>query len=136
MMPWQCWPFYGNCDIKNHSTSVPHMLFFLHACILNHSLYCTDSYLLHIGVCVVGNRSHRHNADSQKIGRHNRMSDKNVCRLRGRQTHLPTLPAKFGGGSCVDARWNYCTIPTLGNPRGGSFRSRPSPNRGKAVLII
>jgi hypothetical protein len=54
----------------------------------------TDSYV-HVGLCV-GNRSHRHDADSRKIGRHNRMSptcrddisdmsatDKNVCRLRG-----------------------------------------------------
>jgi hypothetical protein len=54
----------------------------------------TDSYV-HVGVCV-GNRSHRHDTDSRKIGRHNRMSpmcrddisdmsatDKCVCRLRG-----------------------------------------------------
>jgi hypothetical protein len=54
----------------------------------------TDSYV-DVGV-FVGNRSHRHDADSQKIGRHNRMlstcrddisdksaTDKNVCCLRG-----------------------------------------------------
>jgi hypothetical protein len=27
------------------------------------------------------------------------------------------------GGGCVDARWNYCTIPTVGNLRGRSFLS-------------
>ncbi len=58
--------------------------------------YCisTDSYV-YAGVCV-GGRSRRHDADSLKIGQHNRMSptcradivdmlatDKNVCRLRG-----------------------------------------------------
>jgi hypothetical protein len=57
-------------------------------------LISTDSYI-HLRMCV-GNRSHRHDADSQKIGRHNRMSltcrddisdmsatDKSVCHLRG-----------------------------------------------------
>ena len=57
-------------------------------------LISTDSYV-HVGLCA-GNRSHRHDADSRKIGRHNRMSptyrddisdmlatDKNVCRLTG-----------------------------------------------------
>ena len=84
MMPWQCWPFYGNCDISFRS--VPH-------CSTMHE-YSTDSYV-HVGKCV-GNRSRRHDANSQKNGRHNIMSptcrddisnmsatDKNVCRLRG-----------------------------------------------------
>ncbi len=57
-------------------------------------LISTDSYV-YAGVCV-GGRSHRHDANSLKIGQHNRMSptcwsdivdmsatDKNVCRLRG-----------------------------------------------------
>ena len=71
-------------------------------------LVSTNSYT-HVGVCV-GNRSNRHDADSQKNGRHNRMSptcrddisdmsatDKNVCRLRGvaDRQHLLTLPAKL-----------------------------------------
>ncbi len=56
--------------------------------------YSIDSYV-HAGKCV-GNRSRRHDADSQKKERHKRMSptcrddisdmsatDKNVCRLRG-----------------------------------------------------
>jgi hypothetical protein len=31
------------------------------------------------------------------------------------------------GGSCVDAQRNYCTIPTVGNLRGGSFLFLPEP---------
>ena len=58
-------------------------------------LISTDSYE-HVGVCVGNRRSHQHDADSQKNGRHNRMlptcwddisdmsaTDKNVCHLRG-----------------------------------------------------
>ena len=37
------------------------------------------------------------------------------------------------GGSCVDARQNYFTIPTVGNLQGGGFSPRPNPYRGKAV---
>ena len=31
------------------------------------------------------------------------------------------------GGSCVDAQRNYCTIPTIGNLRGGSYLFPPEP---------
>jgi hypothetical protein len=68
--------------------------FFLSLRVCCDYLINTDSYV-HVGVCV-GNRSHRHDADSQKISRHNRMSptcrddisdmsttDKNVYRLTG-----------------------------------------------------
>jgi hypothetical protein len=76
-------------DVK--SEWMPIFLIFLVCCDY---LICTDSYF-HVGVCA-GNRSYRHDANSRKIGRHNRMSptcrddisdmsvtDKNVCRLRG-----------------------------------------------------
>lgn len=62
---------------------------------------------MHSGVCV-GYRSHQHETDSQKIGRHDRMSPTlgQHCQLVGdrqrclsfegwsRQTQIPTLPAK------------------------------------------
>ncbi len=38
------------------------------------------------------------------------------------------------GGSCVGARWNLFTIPTVENLRGGSvFCSCPNPYSGKVV---
>ncbi len=70
----------------------------------------TDSYV-YAGVCV-DSRSHRHDADSLKIGRHNRMlpmcrvdifdilaTDKNVCPLRGgadrhKSQHCQPRPAQ------------------------------------------
>ena len=67
-------------------------LFYIFVCC--DYLVSTNSYV-YVGMCV-GIRSHRHDADSRKIGRFNRMSptcrddisdmsatDKNVCRLRG-----------------------------------------------------
>ncbi len=76
-------------------------------------LISTDFYI-YAGVCV-GGRSHRHNADSLKIGRHNRMSltcradivdmlatEKNVCHLRGgadRHKSQHCQPSHFDTGS-------------------------------------
>jgi len=37
------------------------------------------------------------------------------------------------GGSCVGARRNSSTIPTIENLRGGSFSFLPEPYSGKAV---
>ena len=39
------------------------------------------------------------------------------------------------GGSCADAQWNYCTIPTIGNIWGGSFLSLARALMGKAVKL-
>jgi hypothetical protein len=40
------------------------------------------------------------------------------------------------GGSCVDARGNSRTIPTVGNLYGMIFCYRQNPNRGKAVSTV
>ena len=38
------------------------------------------------------------------------------------------------GGSCVDARQNSCTIPTVGNLCGGSFSFPPEPIGVKLLI--
>jgi hypothetical protein len=104
MMPWQCWPFYGNCDIKKNHSGLFLIVDFLHASTTHY--YSTDSYV-HVGKCV-GNRSRQHDADSQKNGRHNRISptcrddisdmsaDRHICR------HCqPRLSPQLVGSDCV-----------------------------------
>jgi hypothetical protein len=38
-----------------------------------------------------------------------------------------TMVMMFVGGSCVDRQQNSCTVPTVGNLRGGSFLFPPEP---------
>jgi hypothetical protein len=52
--------------------------------------------------------------------------------LRRRGGKRVTIVTMFVRGSCVDARRNLSTIPTVGNLRGGSFSFRPNP-MGTAV---
>ncbi len=48
IMTWQWWTINGNCDLKNHSSSVPHLLFFLHAS----TTHCTLLIPTYMSECV------------------------------------------------------------------------------------
>ncbi len=92
-------------------------------------LISTDSYV-HVGVCV-GNRSHRHDADSRKIGQHNRMlptcwddipnmsvTDTNVCRLRG-------VADRHICRHCQPSQRQPCPTPSAEAPREVGY-ARPT----------